>query len=248
MGRFSLCKGIQAIAFIACCRRILPPSRSSKPKAVSLASAPGARFLGVHVSLKNKVSLDFLIACSGAEIFGKGGEVIERHQLLNDEAREVVELVMARGLKPVVATDSSYYRINAPLLPLFGLPIKSADKVEDVKEPIYSISLTAKTPDEACQTAALINEKFSDNLVAYQNVESVDVVPKGCSKGTGFLTVKRHFGVDVMGGIGDSFNDLPLLEAADVAYTFNRVPEGVQRAADVLVDTEAEALADLSSR
>ena len=43
-------------------------------------------------------------------------------------------------------------------------------------------------------------------------------------------------------GIGDSINDLPLLEASDVSYTFPYAPKIVQEKADYVVDTIVDAL------
>ena len=45
-------------------------------------------------------------------------------------------------------------------------------------------------------------------------------------------------------GIGDSINDLPLLEAADVSYTFPYAPEICRQRADKVVDTIVDALED----
>ena len=46
------------------------------------------------------------------------------------------------------------------------------------------------------------------------------------------------------GGIGDSINDLPLLEASDVSYTFPYAPEICRQKATKVVDTIVDALED----
>ena len=45
-------------------------------------------------------------------------------------------------------------------------------------------------------------------------------------------------------GIGDSINDLPLLLASDVSYTFPYAPKEVQEKATKIVNTIVEALED----
>ena len=45
-------------------------------------------------------------------------------------------------------------------------------------------------------------------------------------------------------GIGDSINDLPLLEASDVSYTFPYAPEICRKTATKVVDTIVDALED----
>ena len=49
-------------------------------------------------------------------------------------------------------------------------------------------------------------------------------------------------------GIGDSFNDLPMLEAADVAYTFHKSPQTVKDQAGCVVSSLVEALDDFCAR
>ena len=73
-------------------------------------------------------------------------------------------------------------------------------------------------------------------------MRQVDVVAAGCSKGTGMCKVREIFGIDRFGGIGDSYNDLPLLQAADVGFTFPDAPEELREAADEIVLSVSEAI------
>jgi hypothetical protein len=52
----------------------------------------------------------------------------------------------------------------------------------------------------------------------------------------------KALGVNVVAGAGDSYNDLPLLTAADVSYTFHTSPAQVRAAATNTVADLAEAL------
>ncbi len=95
---------------------------------------------------------------------------------------------------------------------------------------------------EAEEAAARIKEKYGAEAAPYQNVRHVDVVAAGCSKGTGMCKVREIFGIDRFGGIGDSYNDLPLLQAADVGFTFPDAPEELREAADEIVLSVSEAI------
>ena len=55
----------------------------------------------------------------------------------------------------------------------------------------------------------------------YQNNNSIDIVVKGVSKGTGVKAIKKHLNADEMLGIGDSYYDLPLFKASDYSFTFH---------------------------
>lgn len=124
-------------------------------------------------------------------------------------------------------------------------PIASLD---ELSEDVHSISFGFEDAECAAQCAASIEEEYGDVVSAFLNVRSVDVVPVGCSKGQGVRCVRRHFGVGAIGGIGDSFNDLPLLREADVAYALDFAPKQVQDEADVVVPSVAQALSDLAVR
>ena len=83
-------------------------------------------------------------------------------------------------------------------------------------------------------------------MEAFQNVVEIDIAPRGCSKGKGVQALRDYmrdaYGDITLYGIGDSINDLPLLEAADVSYTFPYAPEICQKKATMVVDTIVDAL------
>jgi hydroxymethylpyrimidine pyrophosphatase-like HAD family hydrolase len=113
---------------------------------------------------------------------------------------------------------------------------------------VQVVSLGFGTQECAARFVAGVGELLGGRVSAFQNLDSVDVVPAGCSKGAGLSVARGRLGLGLVGGIGDSFNDVPLLDEADVAYTFNRAPEVVRECADVLVDDVVGALADLELR
>ena len=116
---------------------------------------------------------------------------------------------------------------------------------------IHQIGIHTESLGEAEALALAVNEKFSDSVNAFQNVLEVDIAPKGCTKGRG-VEFLREYMRDQIGecrlyGIGDSINDLPLLKAADVSYTFPYAPEEVQKNATKVVETIVDALDDCMS-
>ena len=56
--------------------------------------------------------------------------------------------------------------------------------------------------------------------------------------------MRETYGEIKLYGIGDSINDLPLLEASDVSYTFPYAPKSVQEKATKVVETIVDALED----
>ncbi len=120
---------------------------------------------------------------------------------------------------------------------------------EDLPEGlIHQVSVHTESLEDAAANAAYINERFGDSIHAFQNVIEIDIAPKGCSKGKGVEALRDYYreayGEVRLYGIGDSLNDLPLIEAADVSYTFPYAPEEVQKKVTKVVKNIVEALED----
>ena len=113
---------------------------------------------------------------------------------------------------------------------------------------IHQVSIHTESLDEAERMAAEINEIWGDSVNAFQNVIEIDIAPKGCSKGEGVRFLREYmretYGDIRLYGIGDSMNDLPLIEASDVSYTFPYAPKEVQDKVTKVVDTIVDALED----
>jgi HAD superfamily hydrolase (TIGR01484 family) len=121
--------------------------------------------------------------------------------------------------------------------------------VDDAPEGlIHQVSIHTESLDDAARMAAEINAEFGDYVNAFQNVIEIDIAPKGCSKGEGvqFLReyMRHEYGEIRLYGIGDSMNDLPLIEASDVSYTFPYAPKELQDRVTKVVPTIVEALED----
>lgn len=56
--------------------------------------------------------------------------------------------------------------------------------------------------------------------------------------------MRHEYGEIRLYGIGDSMNDLPLIEASDVSYTFPYAPKELQDRVTKVVPTIVEALED----
>ena len=110
---------------------------------------------------------------------------------------------------------------------------------------ITGISIYCDTDEISRKITDAINHDYYE-IAAFQNRNWLDVVKNGTSKGNGALYLKQYVHADILGGIGDSYNDIPLLQAADVSFTFHSSPEEVRKEADYLVDSESEAIAILN--
>ena len=184
---------------------------------------------------------DFIISVSGALIVDGEGNVLDSCCLSPAVTEEVCRAFEDRAAMVVHAGGKVYTLGKAE----YPLQICIKDFAELPQDAIYGISMRFKDEKAAAEAAMAIKEKYGAYAAPYQNVRNVDVVAAGCSKGTGAAKVKEHFGIDKLGGIGDSFNDLPLLQASDVGFTFPDAPLKLREAADEIVLSVAQAIEKL---
>lgn len=188
------------------------------------------------------LALDFAVVSSGAFVLANG-RVVENHPVNREVVRKLVSEF--RGVWRALHTRTCLLVETDPTTP-YQTKVDSFEAPVD--EPIYSVSINFGDQERAAEAVRAIKQQYGQFVQPFQNVGSVDVVARGCSKGHGMEIVKRALGVDVMGGIGDSYNDVPLLEAVDVPYTFTDSPAAVQEHADGLVGSVAEAISDFEHR
>lgn len=193
------------------------------------------------------VPFDFYIALTGATLHDRDVHPIATASLPREVVRAVYERCRpyARNGQIMVCAQDNFWTIGEPVV---DWPMQCVANFDELPEPVQGVGMENETIEIAQWLAQDVMAAHPGVVDSYVNLASIDVVPHGHSKGTGLRRAAAHFGATLTGGIGDSFNDLPLLEAADVAYTFHSAPEEMRAQADVLVDSVAEALADFAAR
>ena len=96
------------------------------------------------------------------------------------------------------------------------------------------------------RSIAHIHEAFSDCVVAYANRHCVDIVPRGISKAKGLAFVLADAGVSVQDAftIGDSYNDLPMIEAYH-GFCMDSAPLDIQEKSRGVYHSVGACIADL---
>lgn len=197
----------------------------------------GRSLHGVSVPVGDSIRLDFYILLSGAIVMDREKNILYKKCL----SRPVVQAIYDRfssQVKVRVQSNDCIYALQDPEPE--HVKIDSLDEIRD--DDLYALAGVAKTPEEAGIVSREINRLFGDQVTAFQNVEYIDVVAKGCSKGNGLKMVKEKLQPELVAAIGDSFNDIPMLESADRPFTFRRSPKPVREQAGCLVDTVEEAI------
>ena len=149
----------------------------------------------------------------------------------HQEDIEAIKTFQSKGNKFALCTGRPLGGVNA-LMKGKIIPndapsyIKQFDSIDEFKNrKIYSFSLIEST--RAKEITKEINENYP-SLHAFQNVNAIDVVKRGCSKGNGILEITKLIS-DETAGIGDSYNDLEMFKVVNQSFTFKTSPKDIQQ-------------------
>ncbi len=186
---------------------------------------------------------DFYITSSGANIVDGNLKEIQKRGVDRKVADQIVQMIRKRGdYRMTLDVEGDICVFTEMDYPGKYYVIKEvADTPEGL---IHQVSIHTESVEDAQSIVDEVNERFKDSVQAFRNVIEVDIAPKGCSKGKGVEVLRKYMGDCKLYGIGDSMNDLPLIEAADVSYTFPYAPKEVQKKATKVVETIVDALED----
>lgn len=206
----------------------------------------GRQMGGLTPFMKGKVNSDFYITSSGANIVNRDLVEIRKCEMNRGTAAAIVKAINPMEYRITLDVEGEICVFEQMDYPGKYYIITSVYDAPPGR--IHQVSIHTENPEDAAAMVKYINEIFGEQVNAFQNVTEVDIVPKGCSKGEGIQFLKEYlrekYGEVKLYGIGDSLNDLPLLEAADVSYTFPYAPKELQDKATKVVDTICDALLD----
>ncbi len=192
---------------------------------------------------------DFYILLSGALILNKDKEIIFEKKIPMTLVKDIYHFLNQKDMS-IVHNDIMYKIYKTKKHDYHGVYLESLDdlKVEDVSA--FSFHYEKDEIKKATLDTQKIIEHYGDVIEAYQNNQHVDLAAKGCSKGNGMKIIQEYFqlSMDDIYGIGDSWNDLPMLNAIENGYTFTYAPTDVQKIAKKVVHTLAECIDDIENK
>ncbi|MEE1228790.1 MAG: HAD-IIB family hydrolase [Lachnospiraceae bacterium] len=198
----------------------------------------GRSLTGITKVVPKSLHFDFFIIASGALILDRKQQEIEKHCVDKNLLIDLYQKYSDKNGTQIIfhANDTVYSFYDE-----FSLQTR-IHSFDDLTGSIYGMSMGTESKDMAARITEEVNKHYGSEITAFHNVYNVDIAPKGCSKGHALGVIKEVYGIDCMGGIGDSYNDLPMIWAADVGFTFPSSPANVKKAADHIVDDVASAI------
>lgn len=190
-------------------------------------------------------NFDFFVCNNGGVILDKDMNLIQLYLINFEKVKEIFSFAQTYSPDSCTLNDglrraTKQFVENAKDLHGSGSGSVSAEELL-AKEKIAQIVMVFHEQAKADALGEALNKNFGDYITAYINVNCVDIVPKGVSKGNGFKALLNHMSLDETNayGIGDANNDLPLIEMFHGA-SFDYSPADVQKRSTYVVKTMEE--------
>jgi hypothetical protein len=195
------------------------------------------------VKIHDGIQPDFYIASSGAVIADGNGKVLYADYLPYSLLEEIVKAT--NGDHMFIACKEGYVPLSKHI-PSFiiGGSDNTIHTLSEFKEdPVETASFEYESEQELYLDLPKLSP-FKDQLSFYINQTSIDLVAKGHSKATGIKKAAKLLGIqeENLYCMGDSYNDLPMIEALEKSFTFLDAPQELQKAAGKCVKSLADAI------
>ncbi|MCD8028010.1 MAG: HAD family hydrolase [Erysipelotrichaceae bacterium] len=195
------------------------------------------------------LNFDFYILSSGAYIMNKEREIIFEKMISINIVEKVYEYT-DHGNMSILTMDHVYKLYKDRVDDYPARMIQSLDEIKNEKVRSFSLHYEEDEVEMVTRIKNHINELYGDDIAAFQNGPHIDIAAVGCSKGEGIRFIQNYFHIDdkYLCGIGDNFNDLPLLEAVSNSYTFDYAPDLVQENARYVVPHLSDCIKDILNK
>jgi Cof subfamily protein (haloacid dehalogenase superfamily) len=193
------------------------------------------------------MDVDYFVLLNGALIIDKHSRVIKHEFITFETIKAIVSEFYNEDWKMHLGTGFKSFKFGkeeGEIVNPKNFVIEDIEELSKEKLSMVGISYkkdNVKYVDEVCQE---INKKFGDIITAYRNVDYIDIVPKGCSKGSGIEYIKQKETISHINtyAIGDSWNDVSMFMSVEHSFTFSKAEKELKARARYIVDSVAECI------
>lgn len=185
------------------------------------------------------------VVCGNGSHIIIGGEHIVRRSIPSDVVLRMIDYFIShRELWCVLEGENELFFIDDTAHTRHDM-----DEIERVVSSQNFASLHGDSPIEVIAGGRHLPDDFESlfpELNVFRLDRFADCVCAGCSKANGLKQVAEALGFDHMHtmAIGDSENDLPMLEAAGISVAMDNAPQSIKNIADfVTLDNESSGVA-----
>ncbi|MBK0006394.1 MULTISPECIES: Cof-type HAD-IIB family hydrolase [Priestia] len=205
------------------------------------AAIAKAQEQGVHVVLSTGRSLltcreyaqslqlsSYLITVNGSEIWDESGQLVERKLIDASHIEKMWNLTQDHKLNFWAVTTDKVWRDEFP---------------EDIASQEW-LKFGYDIPDDALREEVLKQiAGISDFEISNSSLTNLEINALGINKAKGIMTVCDRLGIsmDEVLAMGDSLNDMAMIEAAGCGIAMGNAQEAVKEAADWVTDTNVNS-------
>lgn len=204
----------------------------------------GRTYAGIKHAIEDEdVKLDFYILVSGACLMDKDGNYLYYHTIEKNLIQRILNVIDETNINILFCHGENYYRMNPNHnMTGYGIVIHDIDEAEF--DHYDSLHLGFDNLETLEKVKKNLKANFSDEIEIHHNVLNLDITPKGNSKGIAIKNLHKYLSVkqENIYTIGDSYNDISMLDAVKTAFTFHESDEEVKKHAKYIVSNIAEAI------
>lgn len=214
-----------------------------------ISALPFVKDLGVNVPI---------ITCNGAIIRTVEGEEIFASYLDRSLVEELVEFAESQKLYiQVYSNDNLYYRKENDKSAYYcrAAGVKGnavGDELKKYMDNVPKLLIMVDNPEEGDRVVETISEKFKGRIVAVKSTPIyIELIKPGVNKGTAIARMAEKYNIpmEAVLAIGDSNNDLTMLETAGFGVAMGNANENVKKIAGYEVaDCDNDGVAEAIER
>ncbi|MGL4656452.1 MAG: HAD-IIB family hydrolase [Sarcina sp.] len=190
------------------------------------------------------IEFDHYILLNGAFIADKDKNVL-KHEKINTECLKGILKILNKDCLGVCINDGYDYHLVQGSHD--SLKLKNIDLFLDKTVSALAVAYRKKDnkfDDILIDCVDTINNKYGEYVTAYKNTKYIDIVPVGCSKGQAVNDLEMEWQLnhkDIF-TIGDSENDITMLNNKYVSFTFNSSKDFLKEMVNHVIDEFPECL------
>ena len=194
----------------------------------------------LRIYKKDKLDLDFLLACNGAVILTTDGKILKEDRIDGDILKPILDFIFSLGADwATIQSDRSYIIDENDN---DRLPDEFTRKTLPDLKYFNQISTILEDEEEALMVTNAIKEQFGDKLNPLQNGRCIDIVSATMNKAQGLYDYLELIGgkYEDMITVGDNINDTHMIKE----FRSYAMANGVQSIKDI-ADYEIEGITEL---
>ena len=194
----------------------------------------------LRIYKKDKLELDFLLACNGAVILTTDGKILKEDRIDGDILKPILDFIFSLGADwATIQSDRSYIIDENDN---DRLPDEFTRKTLPDLKYFNQISTILEDEEEALMVTNAIKEQFGDKLNPLQNGRCIDIVSSTMNKAQGLYDYLELIGgkYEDMITVGDNINDTHMIKE----FRSYAMANGVQSIKDI-ADYEIAGITEL---